>query len=420
MKPATTLTKRPRARAVAAPLVDWAAPLYVMGYLLVTFTPFQEITSPPGVTLSGLIPAAGVALLLFTPTDRIVKMPICLPLVAYAGWNAASVMWSDSPDATLYLLRSQLLPLLVVTAVAGTLQWQVLVKTILSFFLAVSAWSIVASLVFPGSGVLIGADSDPSFHGTFGHKNDLGVFAVLSLAMVLPLYQGKWRRYIIVLLVATAVGTRSATAAGGLATVLFVWIGMIAVDRGRSKRDRQVLRTSAIVLAIVAILTTLRLTPFFLVLYDKDVTFSGRTIIWRETMKSVAERPWFGHGFGGVWTQAPTMLRIELWQQIGFPAAHAHNGAIQLLLDTGIIGLSLMFVFLVAVGRLAARALRYPATRQIGRWGVLSLATLLVTGLAEPVLGVPQIGLMGLLWVVLASAEIERRGRIRRPSATTF
>ena len=407
-----------RQAAGSTMIVDWASPLYVAGYLVLTFGVFRDAISPPGLVLSGVFPAAGVALLLFTPSERILRMPVCLPLIAYVGWNAASLLWSDSPVATFYLVRAEMLPLLVVTVVAATIPWRVLVQVMLLFFVWASVWNLLAGLFYPGSGLLAGGAPDDGLHATFGHKNDLGVFAVLGLAMVLPLYRGRFRMQIILLLVFTAAATRSATAGGGLATVLFVWAAILAVERGRSERDRQILRIAAFGLALIAILTTLRLIPVFLDLYDKDITFSGRTIIWSETLDAVGQDPWLGRGLGAVWTQAPTMLRLELWHRIGFPAAHAHNAAIQIMLDVGLIGLGFMVAFLISVGRLAFRLLRHPHFRPLAQWAFLVLITVLLTGLAEPLLGVPQIGLLALMWVVLASAHNELRG-IKRPLPVT-
>lgn len=417
-----TLTRTSPVRAGVArrPLVDWASPLYVVGYLVLTFGPFREVIDPPGIVISGLIPLAGVGLLLITPTDRIMTMPICLPLIAYVGWNVASYIWTDVPTATFFMLRSEFSPLLVMTAVAATIDRDVLVRSVLSFFLIISGWNVLASVLYPGTGMLAGGGFAAGIHGTIGHKNDLGIFAVMTLAMVLPLYRGPWRRTIVFILVATALATRSATAGGGLATVAFVWFLMMAVSRGRSRRDRQILKAAAAALAIIAVLMTLRLMPVALDVYDKDLTFSGRTMIWTESLRAVAQEPWLGRGLGGVWTQAPTMLRIELWHQIGFPAAHSHNGAIQLMLDIGIIGLGLMIVFLLSIARLAVKASLRPETRDLGRWGVLVLATTIVTGFAEPMLGVPQIGLLSILWVVLAAANNERFGSRHSPSPTAF
>ena len=399
-------------------IVDVAAPAFVVLYVVLAFKPFELLVAFPGLATSVVLPALGVGILAVTPTERLARVPVSLPLLGSLVWTALSVLWSDVPSDTLYTLRSEQLPLAVLLLVVGTIPPRVAVRTLLVVAVAVTAWSLLVSLVLPMAREVeaeVGIEAQAGFRGTFGHKNILGVFAVLSLAIVLPMLRGRGRLVVLGVLVLAALTTRSATTGGGLMALVFVWLWMVAIERGHSQRDRRLLLFVSISSAVVGLLLVLRLAPVLLELYDKDVTFSGRTTIWAESMKVVGDRPWLGHGLAGVWTDPPTALTVELWRHIRFPAAHAHNGVVALLMEVGVVGVALMTVFVVSVIRLASRVMHLPALRRYGQWGLLITVSLLVMSLAEPLFVNQYLGYLGIVWSVLASLANEARAAADRP-----
>lgn len=103
----------------------------------------------------------------------------------------------------------------------------------------------------------------------------------------------------------------------------------------------------------------------------KEVTsITGRSTIWQAIPGLVAERPWTGHGYASSIVYLPQKER-----EVGFLTTHAHNLALQLLLTTGWVGLSLFCLTLVTVGlRLAYFG---------DRTGLVMFAFVLINGLTE-------------------------------------
>ncbi len=408
------------------PIVDVLAPLYLVLYVLVAFEPFELFVRPPGMVSSVVLPAIGVGILALTPNERLARMPISVPLFALVVWSVMSAGWSASPGSTMFSLRATILPLVMVTLVVATIPPRVVARTMLALAVSITLWSLVVSLVLPMSRAVAledGLDDQAGFRGTFGHKNFLGVYAVLALAIALPLLRSRWRRVIIVGLVIAALTTRSATTAGGLAALSFVWFWMRAIERGRTQRDRKLMLFVSTSSAVIGLLAVLRLLPVLLDVYDKDITFSGRTIIWGESFAVLARQPWHGYGLAGVWTNPPTSLTHELWNHIGFRAGHTHNGLVELLLDLGIVGASLGVLFILSVIRLASRASRDPELRPYGRWGLLFCASLVIMSLAEPLFANHYLAYLAIVWATLASMINQRRDRAggpRRAYSTTF
>lgn len=423
--PARRPARRPTGRH-RQPIVDVLAPLYLVLYVVVAFEPFELFVRPPGMVSSVVLPAIGIGTLALTPTERLVRMPISIPLFAFVVWAVMSAGWSASPGSTMFALRATILPLVVVTLVVATIPPRVTARTVLALAVGITLWSLLVSLVLPMSRAVAledGLDDQAGFRGTFGHKNFLGVYAVLALAIALPLLRSRWRRPILIGLVIAALTTRSATTAGGLAALSFVWFWMRAIERGRTQRDRRLMLFVSTSSAVIGLLTVLRLLPVLLDVYDKDITFSGRTIIWSESFAVLSRRPWNGYGLAGVWTNPPTSLTHELWNHIGFRAGHTHNGLVELLLDLGIVGAALGVVFLLSVIRLASRASRDNQLRPYGQWGLLFCASLIVMSLAEPLFANHYLAYLAIVWATLASM-LNRRRDLRaggpRRTYTTF
>ena len=81
----------------------------------------------------------------------------------------------------------------------------------------------------------------------------------------------------------------------------------------------------------------------FLNLSDRDITLSGRTLLWDTLWQFIQEKPWLGYGYGSFFSGESREANI-VWQLYDWTPNHAHNGYIHLWLNLGIIGL---FVFIL-------------------------------------------------------------------------
>ena len=71
-------------------------------------------------------------------------------------------------------------------------------------------------------------------------------------------------------------------------------------------------------------------------------TLSGRVPLWQAIYTFILHRPLAGHGFGAFWT--PTRFE-EIFAAAGWRATVAHNGFLDELLATGIVGLACFLAF---------------------------------------------------------------------------
>ena len=109
-----------------------------------------------------------------------------------------------------------------------------------------------------------------------------------------------------------------------------------------------------------------------LTLLGRNSTLTGRTKLWHECLVSIMKRPLLGYGFDAFWHgMVGESARVILASHWLVPAAH--NGALQLWLDLGGIGLGL---FLVAYAVYARKSLRFYLTHEghLRAWPLAYLA----------------------------------------------
>jgi O-antigen ligase len=91
-----------------------------------------------------------------------------------------------------------------------------------------------------------------------------------------------------------------------------------------------------------------------------DPTLTQRTDIWSFAIRKIAERPWLGYGYEVFWGAGANSPSVR--EGPGFVAQmpHAHNGYIDVVLQTGALGLVLLAVLILSAlhvaGRLARRS----------------------------------------------------------------
>ena len=74
---------------------------------------------------------------------------------------------------------------------------------------------------------------------------------------------------------------------------------------------------------------------------DRDITLSGRTIIWSYVWEDIQKRFWLGYGLEAYWFSAAP---VELWSM---SRGYAHNGLLESWLSIGLIGVALLLALVV-------------------------------------------------------------------------
>ena len=303
-------------------------------------------------------------------------------LTLLLGIAFASVLWSSLPSRSL----SRAIELLFTTWFAAYVgrrydaQQQVL---LLAYALIIAELlSIGAALFVPDVGVMHG-EFEGAWCGVFGHKNALGRVAFLSCLVFGVTSRLPRHRYLGV------TGLAAGVVLLLLSTSRSALVGAIAVTAMiplfRSLRHRGIVFTlylaAAIVIPASAGVWAYTHLEQVMDLLGRNLTLSGRTTLWFTVASFVAQRPLLGYGYNAFWQgmngDSGFISLLLRWE-----VPHAHNGLLELALDTGLIGVALFLTSFLLTLRQASRVQK-AGMQPAAMWPLLGLAFIAITNLTE-------------------------------------
>ena len=314
-----------------------------------------------------------------------------------------SMVWAAKSTPTLYYGLQLLFTILMGFLLSHVQARLRLIKLLFLALLPTQLLSLYIELAAPHMA--------PGFAGggAFTHKNVLGSFMLLQIINSLCLLALGWRPLLTgvgfvmaaVLLVMSGSASSLIIAvivAGGLLPMALVY--RANVNLARACAGIACIGAGAAVLVILIS----GYDPIKAVLggVGKDVTLTGRTVLWDFGWQAFLDKPWLGQGFRAYWeSEKSTVLQLRYVMQQDLEIFH--NNFIEAAVAFGIWGP----IFLV-LGLLAAfhrSSMEFLATRSVSAlWPVLFVIFVVSLSLAENPL-FNNHGLLQALFVVAAAAR---------------
>jgi exopolysaccharide production protein ExoQ len=295
-------------------------------------------------------------------------------LIVYVG---ASVLWSIDPSGTSRKFI-RLLTALTVCMAACLLGWQPrrfqeLLRPIITIVLV---GSLIFCLMYPDLAITpagIGLQESGNFHywrGLTQHKNALGALAGLGLLFWFHAYLESQRKLLTMVfgmgvsLTCLYLAHSSTSVFTALFAAMFLVL-MHWIPRAQRRYSKYIVVLFVAVIACYT-LAVLKIVPGLDALIDpvtsaagKDVTFTGRTVIWEMIKQHIALSPIHGTGYGAFWTGPfPTSPSYIFKQRLYFYPGESHNGYLDVINDLGYIGLILLGAFIVSYIASALRLMK--------------------------------------------------------------
>ncbi len=294
----------------------------------------------------------------------------------------ASAFWSDNPETTCrrsLLLLSYLVFGHVAVGIIGTERTLRLLNRVSWFMLAAS---VALFIGLPSLGRDVG-DYDGALRGIFVQKNVAAWAFELALAYLgYRLYAerrlGAMRMLGAGIIVGAIVLTRSTTGVIASMALICFWLWSCWFRRPRLRLLAWWVAAAALAGAVFAF-ALLGDNAYGLI--GKDPTLNGRGPIWEAARGLIAARPWLGYGFQGFWLPGDRAVE-QIWANIGWHAPHAHNGLLELLIETGVVGLALYGVLVGKLLLLVVRGLR--RDDPVAWWTVSWMMLVVLKGMTEP------------------------------------
>ncbi|MUL39030.1 O-antigen ligase family protein [Gloeocapsopsis dulcis] len=327
-----------------------------------------------------------LGLLLARPRELILVLKREKLLILLVGMALFSYYWSAIPAITIRrafaLLGTTLFGIYIVTRYNSSQILRLLVWT-----LSIGAiLSPIVSLAFPSLGI----SPEGGWQGFYMHKNLMGRLMGLNavfLLLLIPsaktkkhrwlMWAGVWLCSCLVLL---------STSKGALVTfiVLLTLYYLYRSLQWRYTVAIPVFIISVLVGASIVLLLIGNLETIVVDMLGKDLTFTGRTVLWGYVTEMIQQRPIVGYGYKGFWRgiDGPSAFILDA---VSWAVPHAHNGFLDLALSLGLVGL---FIFILSFLMSVIRAVRWlRLTKKIeDLWPILFLSATLLYNIAESTL----------------------------------
>jgi exopolysaccharide production protein ExoQ len=222
---------------------------------------------------------------------------------------------------------------------------------VLEIFLVLGTIAIGSSAIFalalPQYGLdLMGGHSD-AWKGIFSAKNYLGHMGLFFLTVAISCRPRtsslRALRRLQVVLCLVAIALSHAATAYVLTAFYLAYVVIVTLLHRLRKRDYIVLVFLSLFSLCGTIVGIVASPDFLFSLLGKDSTLTGRTGIWVATLASVAKRPLFGYGYQAFWLG----LEGESYHVIlavSWLLAQAQNGYIDVALQLGLVGLTIVLL----------------------------------------------------------------------------
>ncbi|MAT18187.1 MAG: hypothetical protein CMF56_06435 [Leifsonia sp.] len=344
-------------------------------------------------------------------------------LLAFFGWAALSVIWSEYRSASATGLAHTFAYAFLGAYVALSRDLIQLVRAlgdalrgVLVVSLALEVLSgVLLDTPFPWLGIEGALAVGGPIQGVAGSRNLLAFIAGLAvLTFLIELRTQSVTRLTGVLSLCLAVASvafsRSPVTFAALLGVAAAGLVLWGVRR-LSRTARRALQPVILGVALFSITVAYLARGWVLTALDATADVTYRVTLWREIAELVRQHPVEGWGWVGEWPAQifPYSTTVDT---NGAVATSALNGYLDAWVQVGLVGLSLLILAL-GLGFVRAWLVASETRSPVNAWPALALALIIVTGLAESYL-VTESGLV--LWVAACMAAARKRswrGRLR-------
>lgn len=303
-----------------------------------------NMTNIMGTVAAAVFLVACMGAVALKPQRVLTDARMAIWLWVFVVWCIISTIWSGMPSLTFrYAIQLGLTFALAISA-ATRISLTSLLRVLLVTGFITGLLCLMLNRVNAGG----------AWAGIFGSKNALAQFATLNVlvgfAALLDIRTSRpWRLLATFVLCLGALLLVSADSMGALLATMMACVLMLILSMLHFARAS--FRTLLGALAVLLVLGTTFLIMsnfeiFSLLILDltgKDVTLTGRTVLWDIAFNEIAKYPLLGQGYKGFWVPGNPIAE-ELWDEFGIVSKqgfHFHNTLISNAVEIGLIGIAL-------------------------------------------------------------------------------
>lgn len=281
--------------------------------------------------------------------------------LAFYAFAALSVMWSGLLPTSIAKSAALLITTFGCYRLALGLTIDEIVDCVIWALAAQCAASVAFAVFVPEIGVVQVWMHNGQWSGIFESKQSLGTVGafLIFFSSYRLLSGGRWLPFLLTfsLAVASVVGSGSR---GGGATALAA-VAILYLVR-RSPRLGAVFAFGPLVMTAIACALIAHLyssdNPYFMV-WGEKIDLTERTFIWHHALQHFEARAPFGYGLNGFWSIDAMAHAFK--REHGWVLDNYHSGYLTILMETGLVGLTLFSLWFMLFGMKMKALLRWQA-----------------------------------------------------------
>jgi exopolysaccharide production protein ExoQ len=342
-RPPVGRSRRPLLGVTYADFLDWLICFTSLSMLVFSYSTLF----PGGAQIVLLLfMAPWVIVLLRQPYHAFLSIICNWFLVLLPLFALLSILWSDYPNVTLRLGLEYLATTLIGIWVASCIKPRIAISALMS---ALSVGVFCSVLIAPNFN-----------NGIFGSKNYfalcISLLMLTAITVALDKSQPRVFRlmgfFVFALSPPELVFAQSLGALVDTCATLVMFFALRAASRLHPRIRSLALLiiflfgTPVLLLAVSSINSS-----DVLGFVGKDVTLTGRTLIWQHALDAISEHPIAGLGYAAFW-QVGSWSAEQVWQSMHITSKsgfHFHDTYLQVAVDLGVIGLSVLIATLIVL-----------------------------------------------------------------------
>jgi exopolysaccharide production protein ExoQ len=280
---------------------------------------------------------------------------IIFPFLIFGG---LSIFWSVHREVSLY--RWLTLVCTVITGAYIGLRYDIkeIIKLLSVFGVYILLLSSILVFFVPQLGIMNYYSIQGAWKGLYWHKNHMGLIAtfinILFLIDVINSLQSKEKSiflWVLLYIFSLLFVYQTDSVAAYLTTIVLhgLVLLILALLRFREKIRRAHYLIFFIILLFISLILYINIDYFFGI-FNRNTTLTGRIPMWTYLFDAYFSRqPLTGYGFNAFWYIRSH--RVAVQQAAGYPdpIIIADNGFIDMLVNTGYIGIILFLVFYLGI-----------------------------------------------------------------------
>lgn len=274
------------------------------------------------------------------------RMPMTLLVLMLIG---ISTLWSIDGDVTFRRFIALALTTAFGVWLAARYTWRDLLAILGLTWLLLAVGSLVAALAVPSFGVESNVHAG-AWRGLWFTKNIMGgnmaraslLFGVLALTQTH--LRKVWIGGFLISIVLVIMSTSKTSLLGMLLGFGILVLGAIM---RRGPVSALAITWASVTFGGVLALVFVFQPDFIFEMLGRDPSLTGRTDIWAALTDVIADRPWFGYGYGAFWTEG-SLAAEYVREQTQWRVPTAHNGWLELWLGVGAIGVGAFAISFLA------------------------------------------------------------------------